>query len=204
MELSLCTLIPLSFRPGVRQKCLNELRHTYDWMRVPWWVVCELISVMGFHTMPGQHSHATLTASHWLLIINTYTKSMVLRTLFVSFQGWLITVIPRKQTNTARLSDPLRTGRKKRARLRDFWKTSRKSKTVIPGEQAEKQDYGIPKEPAKKARLCDFWKTSRKSKTVIPGEQAEKQDYGIPKEPAEKARLRNIWKNKQEEQDCGP
>ena len=144
MELSLCTLIPLSFRPGVRQKCLNELRHTYDWMRVPWWVVCELISVMGFHTMPGQHSHATLTASHWLLIINTYTKSMVLRTLFVSFQGWLITVIPRKQTKTTGLCHPLRTGRKKRARLRDFWKNKQKE-----------QD-------------CDPWRTGRKARLWDP------------------------------------
>ena len=30
-------------------------------MRVPWWVAHELVSLIGSHTMPGQHSQPTLT-----------------------------------------------------------------------------------------------------------------------------------------------
>ena len=41
---------------------LSELRRL--WPSVSWWVACELISLIGSHTMPGQHSQPTRTLLH--------------------------------------------------------------------------------------------------------------------------------------------
>ena len=30
-----------------------------EWLSVPWWVACELVSLISFHSMPGQHSQPT-------------------------------------------------------------------------------------------------------------------------------------------------
>ena len=38
---------------------LSEQR--WLWPSVPWWVACELVSLLGSHTMPGQHSQPTPT-----------------------------------------------------------------------------------------------------------------------------------------------
>ena len=48
-----------SFRWRINLQWLSKLR--WLWMSIPWWVVCELISLMGSHTLLEQHSQPTLT-----------------------------------------------------------------------------------------------------------------------------------------------
>ena len=58
VEISLHTLIPL-FMPRSVSQWLSEL--TPLWTSVPWWAECELISLTGSHTMPGQQGQPTPT-----------------------------------------------------------------------------------------------------------------------------------------------
>ena len=44
----------------VSPQWLSELRRM--WPRAPWLVACELVSLIGSHTMPGQHSQQTPTS----------------------------------------------------------------------------------------------------------------------------------------------
>ena len=59
LEISSHTLIPL-FMPGL----VHSGSASWDNCgSVPLWVECELVSLIGFHTLPGQHSQPTVT---WL------------------------------------------------------------------------------------------------------------------------------------------
>ena len=51
---SVCTHQCHSFRPRISPRWLSKLRQL--WTGTPWWVACELNSLMGSHTMPGQYS----------------------------------------------------------------------------------------------------------------------------------------------------
>ena len=53
---------------------LSELR--WPWESIPWPVVCDFVSLMGYHTIPGQHNQPTLTLfgrrSSWLVGSRVY------------------------------------------------------------------------------------------------------------------------------------
>ena len=57
---SACTPQFYSFRSRISPQWFSNPRR--QWMSIPWKVVCELVSLMGFHTTHGQHSQPALLA----------------------------------------------------------------------------------------------------------------------------------------------
>ena len=53
-----CVLQFHSFRPRISPQWLSKLR--WLWPSIPRWAVCELVSLMGSNTMPGQQGQPTL------------------------------------------------------------------------------------------------------------------------------------------------
>ena len=92
MGISLCTNSTLSDRTSVQW--LSELRQL--WMSVPWWVACELISLMGSHTVPEQQSQSTPTSlgqgyNVCLAVPPTYTSNRGVEQTLNKSQHWMFT-----------------------------------------------------------------------------------------------------------------
>ena len=75
-----------SFKPRINRRLLSELRRL--WTSVPWQVACELVSLMGFHTVPGQHSQPTPTwLGHGCIHVQLYNWGLSLAKTEVTW-GW--------------------------------------------------------------------------------------------------------------------
>ena len=77
---------------SVSPQWLSELRQL--WLSVPWLVVCELISLLGFHTVPRQHSPLLLwwikmyACSGVMCHLHFWQNDWGLLLAIVGTQGW--------------------------------------------------------------------------------------------------------------------